>query len=219
MAQQSADLPRRTAPHEERRCPRIEAAMVSIARHGLCGTIAATVAETPGPWAGIVSLHCGGTDNLSRAPPERLAPEHRARWADAVAAAGLAAARRLRALREAHFDLAICTPAKIAPWFASLGEARHREIFRRIGGAFDRKPTAVVEDCCRGLVAEGGYAWVDAAACHRSIESFADGLCRDRLSCPDPVSLGDATDRMRDLLNALFVEHFAPAAATTGSGA
>jgi hypothetical protein len=118
---------------------------------------------------------------------------------------------------EAHFDPAICTPTKIATWFAFFGEARHRETYRRIVGSFDHERTAAVEGCCHALVAEGGYARVDPAEAARSIESFADGLWLDLLLYPDEVTLERATDRMRALLNALFPDHFAPAPAAAAA--
>ncbi len=128
MTEGTAPRTRRTAPREERWRQLIDPAIVSIAQHGLSGTTTAIVTERAGLAAGIVGLHFGSNENLLVATPEHLAPEHRARWIEAVGEPGLTPAERLRAIIEAHFDPAICTAPKIATWFAFFGEAPSRDL-------------------------------------------------------------------------------------------
>lgn len=208
MSQGAEPKIRRTAPREERWRQLIDAAMVSIAQHGLSGTTTAIVTETAGLSAGIVSLHFGNKENLLVATLESLAHEHRDRWAEALRTPGLDAAQRLWAIMEAHFDPGICTPTKIAVWFAFFGEARYRATYRRIVQEFDFERTTTVEDCCRKIIAEGSYETVEPSTLARSIESFADGLWLDLLLYPDEVSLEGATLRMRAMLNTHFPKHF-----------
>lgn len=209
---------RRTAPREERWRQLIDAAMESIAQYGLTGTTTAIVTEAAGLSAGIVSLHFGNKENLLVATLESLAHEHRDRWAEAVNAPGLTDAQRLWAIMEAHFDPVICTPTKIATWFAFFGEARYRATYRRIVEKFDFERTAAVEACCSRMIAESDSEEVDPVMLARSIESFADGLWLDLLLYPDEVTLEGATLRMRAMLEAHFPARFAtPAQETVGT--
>lgn len=217
MSQGADPKIRRTAPREERWRQLIDAAMESIAQNGLSGTTTAIVTETAGLSAGIVSLHFGNKENLLVATLENLAHEHRDRWAKAVRTPRLTATQRLWAIMEAHFDPAICTPTKIAVWFAFFGEARYRETYRQIAEKFDFERTTAVEECCRTIIAEGGYPAIDPSILARSIESFADGLWLDLLLYPNEVTLEGATYRMRAMLNAHFPDHFLlPVTGTTG---
>lgn len=203
---------RRTAPREERWRQLIDAAMESIAHHGLSGTTNAIVTESAGLSAGIVSLHFGTKENLLVATLESLAQEHRDRWFRAQQAPRLTPAQQLWAIMETHFDPAICTPTKVATWFAFFGEASYRDTYRRIAEPLDVERTKAVEECCRLIIAEGGYAAIDPAILARSIESFADGLWLDLLLYPDVVTLDEVRLRMSAMLNAHFPAHFARSA-------
>lgn len=208
MAGRAETRQRRTAPKEERWRQLIDAAMVSIATHGLTGATTAVVTEAAGLSAGIVSLHFGTKENLLVATLEHLANEHRERWLAAQGDPSLGPAARLQAIMEAHFDPEICTPVKIAVWFAFFGEARYRATYRRIVEEFDFERTSHVEACCRALAAERGGAGADPAILARSIENFADGLWLDMLLYPDEFALADARLQMRTMLNAHFPESF-----------
>lgn len=208
MAERADTRRKRTAPKEERWRQLIDAAMVSIATHGLTGATTAVVTEAAGLSAGIVSLHFGTKENLLVATLESLANEHRERWLEAQGDPTLGPAARLQAIMAAHFDPEICNPVKIAVWFAFFGEARYRETYRRIVRAFDFERTTYVESCCRELAAERGGGAVDPPLLARSIESFADGLWLDMLLYPDEVRLADAKLQMRTMLHAHFPESF-----------
>lgn len=193
--------------------------MESIATHGLSRTTTAVVTETAGLSAGIVNLHFGSKENLLIATLESLAHEHRDRWGEAQRDRTVPPAERLWAIMEAHFAPDICTPTKIAVWFAFFGEARYRATYRRVIEQFDAERTTFVAGCCREIVAEGGYRTADPAMLARSIESFADGLWLDLLLYPDEVTLEAATLRMRAMLNAHFPDHFPIPEGTAPGGA
>lgn len=202
---------RRTASKEARIGQLIDAAMETIAVHGLSGTTTALLTERAGLSAGIINLHFGSKDALLDATLERLIAEHRAKWIEAVKNPGLGAAARLWALMEAHFAPDICTPTKIAVWFAFFGEARHRATYRRISERFDTERGDFMDACCAGLVAEGGYAVPDPERLSHLIESTADGLWLDLLLYPEEMDLDNARNQMRTLLHHLFPRHFAAA--------
>ena len=49
----------------------------------------------------------------------------------------LTAAEKLRAIIESMFDPGICTPTKIAVWFAFFGDAHYRSVYRTMVAEFD----------------------------------------------------------------------------------
>ncbi len=205
----SAAPGRRTASKEERAQQLIDAAMDTIAVHGLSGTTTALLTERAGLSAGIISLHFGSKDNLLAATLERLITEHRAQWIEAAKNPRLNPAARLWALMEAHFAPEICTPTKIRVWFAFFGEATHRATYRRLCEGFDTERSDFMEACCESIVEEGGYAALDAERLSQLIESTADGLWLDMLLYPDEVDSAYAREQMRLMLQAFFPRHFA----------
>ena len=200
---------RRTAPKEERLQQLIDAAMQTIAEHGLSGTTTALLTQQAGLSAGIINLHFGNKDALLDATLESLVQEHRSRWIDALQAETEDPAARLWALMEAHFAPEICTPTKVAVWFAFFGEARHRATYRRISERFDTERSDFMDDCCQRLVTAGGYTGLDPERLAHLIESTADGLWLDMLLYPEEMNVDTARDQMRTLLHHLFPRHFA----------
>ncbi len=206
----SAAPSRRTASKEERAQQLIDAAMDTIAVHGLSGTTTALLTERAGLSAGIISLHFGSKDNLLAATLERLIIEHRAKWIEAAKNPRLDAAARLWALMEAHFAPEICTPVKIRVWFAFFGEATHRATYRQLCERFDTERGDFMDACCEKLVADGGYRVGDPERLSHLIESTADGLWLDMLLYPEEMDVANARNQMRTLLHHLFPAHFDP---------
>ena len=200
----------RTAPRETRAQQLIDAAMETIAVHGLSGTTTALLTERAGLSAGIINLHFGSKEKLLEATLERLVREHRAKWIEAARNPSLDPAARLWALMEAHFAPDICTPTKIAVWFAFFGEARHRATYMRISESFDTERSDFMEACCAALIADAPRAPLDAERLSQLIESTADGLWLDMLLYPAEVDRAYARAQMRGFLNAFFPRHFAP---------
>lgn len=208
MPQTATESARRTAPKQERVQQLIDAALVTTAEHGLSGTTTALLTQQAGLSAGIINLHFGSKDKLMEATLESLIAEHRSHWMSALDAAADDPAARLWALIEAHFAPDICTPTKIAVWFAFFGEARHRATYRRISESFDTERSDFMDDCCERLVAEGGYSALDPERLSHLIESMADGLWLDMLLYPDEVSVDSMRDQMRTQFSYFFPRHF-----------
>ncbi len=199
---------RRTAPKEQREQQLIDAAMQIIAEHGLSGTTTALLTRQAGLSAGIINLHFGNKDKLLEATLASLVQEHRARWMASLAAVPDEPAERLWALMEAHFAPEICTPTKIAVWFAFFGESGHRATYRHISENFDLERSDFMDECCTRLVAESGKAALDPERVSHLIESTADGLWLDMLLYPEEMDVDNARDQMRTLLHHFFPRHF-----------
>ncbi|NIA69354.1 TetR family transcriptional regulator [Pelagibius litoralis] len=199
---------RRTAPKEVRRQQLIEATMDSIAENGISGTTMATVTRRAGLSMGIVSLHFESKENLLTSTLRYLAEEHRAVWVAIQKDASLEPAEKLWAIIDANFHPRVCTPLKIAVWFAFFGEARYRDIYRSMVEDFDTERALAVEELCQFVKDEGGYEGVDPHALAQSIESLADGLWLNLLLYPKWISLEQSKAQIFDLLVTHFPRHY-----------
>ncbi|TVQ56827.1 MAG: TetR family transcriptional regulator [Rhodobacteraceae bacterium] len=198
---------RRRAESKETRAQQlIDAAMRTIAMHGLAGAITALLTERAGLSAGIIDLRFGSKDKLLAAALERLVMAHRAKSIAAARNPMLDPAARLWAPMEAHFAHDVRTPTRIAVWFACFGEARRRARCRRISESFDTERTDFMESCGEALMAGSGAPGLDPERFAQLIESAADGLCLDMPPYPDEVGAASAREQMR----AFFPRRFAP---------
>jgi TetR/AcrR family transcriptional regulator, transcriptional repressor of bet genes len=203
---------RRTAPKEQRRQELIEATMETIADRGLAGTTLAEVTGRAGLSLGLANHHFTSKENLLTATLRHLAVELRALWVTRQADPHLTAAEKLRAIVEGMFDPAICTPTKIAVWFAFFGDAHYRSVYRAIVAEFDTERSDVIEALCRTLARQDGRSDIDPLALAQSIETLADGLWLSLMLYPTWVTPSQAIDRIIDLLAMKFPDHFNPSA-------
>lgn len=204
----------RTASREVRRRQLIEATIESIATHGLSGTTMATVTGIADLSMGIVSFHFRSKDNLLVETLAFLAEEHRDRWMQSMQDAALTPEARLLALIDAHFHDSICTPRKLAVWFAFFGERRYRAAYRERVADIDRERAEITERLCRRLVADGGYAGLDPLAVTKLLETMTDGLWLNIMMYPGWMSPAEARRQVHDCLAATFPRHF-PASGTS----
>lgn len=202
--------PRRKAPRDERRRQLIHAAMEAIAEKGMTGATTAEVTRRAGLSMGIVSLHFESKEGLLTETLRALAEEMRDVWADAYHDESLPPSERLRAIVRACFHPQICTPMKIAVWFAFFGEAPYRKIYRSIMDTFDTERSEAIEALCEQVKVEGGYDAVDPHALATAVESLADGLWLSLLLYPNWMTLDAAQSQVFDMLAAHFPDHFRP---------
>jgi len=203
---------RRTAPKEQRRQELIAATMETIAERGLAGTTLAEVTGRAGLSLGLANHHFSSKENLLTATLRHLAVELRAVWVARQGDPSLTAAEKLRAIVESMFDPAICTPTKIAVWFAFFGDARYRNVYRAMVAEFDTERSDVIEALCGTLARQDGRSDIDPHAMAQSIEALADGLWLSLMLYPTWVNPGQAIDRIIDMLAMKFPGHFHPPA-------
>ncbi|MEM7545211.1 MAG: TetR/AcrR family transcriptional regulator [Pseudomonadota bacterium] len=208
------ERPRRKASKEVRRQQLIDAAMATIAEKGITGATAANVTSRAGLSLGIVSLHFGGMKGLLSETLRYLAVEKRDLWVDAYSDTAAAPADRLRAIINAMFAETVCSPVKIAVWFAFFGEAQYREIYRDFIDEFDTEREDALVELCDLIKGEGGYDTVDPDALATNIESLTDGLWLSLLLYPDWIGPDEARGKLIHMVAAHFPDHFeAPASA------
>ena len=135
-------------PGEGRHCSArrqelIDAAITSIAEHGLPRTTVARVAEAAGLSQGILSFYFDGKQALLLATLEYVESEFERVRRTAMARARTAPEWQLDAIIESTFDPTICNPRYTAVWNAFWGEARARADYMRVCSAHE---TAQIEE-------------------------------------------------------------------------
>lgn len=179
MSVDTATRQKRTAPREFRQKQLIMAAIDSISKHGFSGTTLRHVTEKASLSLGVVNYHFDSKEALYDATLGYLAKEHYQTWTRYLAAAGPTPAERLEAIIRADFDRSICTPKKLAVWFAFWGQAKYRPNYLKIHSRFDNERYERIVGICAELVADGAYEELEAEQAARMIESLSDGawLC------------------------------------------
>ena len=209
MQMQSAEAPRsRFAPPEERRRQLIQATLQVVAERGLTGTKISDVTERAGLSVGAVNHHFKSKEELLTATLAYLAEELQAQWYPVFLDTGLSPADRLGAIVDHLYDPKVCTPVKIAVWFAFFGDAHYRQVYRDMVKAFDHKRTAAISRISAALKQEGGYIEADPEAIAQSVESLADGLWLALLLYPERITREAAREQTWALLAMHFPRHF-----------
>ncbi len=131
----------RLAQEEDHRSARrqqlIDAAMSSIAEHGLANTTVARVAEAAGLSQGIVNFYFENKRALLMATLEYVESEFQRVRRGAKRSAAKTPEAQLDAIIEANFDPAVCNPLYLDVWDAFWGEACARADFNRACSAYE----------------------------------------------------------------------------------
>jgi TetR/AcrR family transcriptional regulator, transcriptional repressor of bet genes len=198
----------RAAAKAERRRQFIDATITCIAKHGLSGTTLAKVTEIAGTSIGLANFHFASKDRLLEAVLTHLSDELRGLWRDRNRAAGRPAADQLLAIVDASFHPRICDRKKLAIWSAFYGDARAREIYRKVVSDVDDERLFATVAILEILVQEGGYAGIDPMETALALESLYDGLWQNMLLYPAEFRRSAARNRVVIVLAAFFPRHF-----------
>ncbi len=120
-----------------RRQQLIEAAMRSIAEHGLARTTVARVVEEAGLSQGIMNFYFKGKQALLLSTLEYVESEFQRVRREKKRSATNTPEAQLDAIIEATFDPAVCNPLYLDVWDAFWGEARARTDFNRVCSAHE----------------------------------------------------------------------------------
>jgi AcrR family transcriptional regulator len=115
-----------------RRQQLIDAAIDSIAEHGLARTTVSDVATAAGLSQGIVNFYFGTKQALLMATLEYVESEFDRVRRDAMRRAAKTPEAQLDAIIEATFDPSVCNPRHLAVWDAFWGEARARADYHSV---------------------------------------------------------------------------------------
>lgn len=211
--QKSDQTSKRTAPRDVRRRQLIMAAMDSIAKRGFSDTTLRHVTEKAKLSHGVVNYHFDSKEALYDATLGYLAEEHHGLWTKNADEAGPNPAHQLAAIIEADFDKKVCTPKKLAVWFAFWGQAKYRPNYLKIHNSFDNKRSDEIERLCEALLADSDAQDQSAAQAARTIEALSDGLWLSFMLYPTTATREECVSDCFHTLAKMFPKHF------TGTGA
>jgi len=198
----------RTATREARRQQLINATIDSISKRGFSGTTLATVTKSAKLSHGIVNFHFDSKEDLYDQTLGYLAQEHYECWQGAMTNAGSDPAEQLAAIIDADFDKRICSPKKLAVWFAFWGQAKYRPNYLKIHYKYDDERFAEMSRLCRDIVTDGGYHALDGEEVAVWLESLVDGLWLNLLLYPKDANRIDVRDSCFAYLAQVFPHHF-----------
>jgi TetR/AcrR family transcriptional repressor of bet genes len=198
----------RTASKEVRRQQLIDATIESIASRGFSGTTIAVVSKGAKLSQGIINLHFTNKETLFVETLGYLAREHYERWSNAQENAGSDPGKQLAAIIEVDFDPVICTPKKLAVWFAFWGQAKQRPSYLKIHDKFDKQRTKEINRLCTVITNEGNYRNIDAASTARSLVALVDGLWLNQMLFPKSSSRKQGRHDCFAFLADAFPNHF-----------
>jgi TetR/AcrR family transcriptional repressor of bet genes len=191
-----------------RRKQLIMAAIDSISKRGFSDTTLRHVTKKAKLSHGVVNYHFESKEALYDATLGYLAKEHYDIWTQYCEKAAPTPAHQLAAIIEADFDRKICTHKRLAVWFAFWGQAKYRPNYLKIHNQYDNERYARIAENCGALIAEGGYAELDAKRTTRMIEALTDGSWLCLMLYPGGSDREECRDDCLAALARFFPKHF-----------
>ncbi len=200
---------RRRESKETRRQQLINATIDSLAKRGYAATTMANVSDGAKLSRGIVNFHFESKENLLLETLQFLSDEYAQNWEEQLAAAPDDTASQLLVLVLADLDRKICTPRKVAAWFAMLAEAKSRPAYQKLCWERDRKYRGKLEALCSAAKAEAGYDY-DPHNVTAAIYAMQEGLWLRLMLSGRDYTRETALAVVRQTLGALFPQHITP---------
>ena len=114
----------------------------------------------------------------------------------------------LRALLEMDLKPKLIDDQKLAIWFAFWGEVKSRPTYRKICDEYDRYYDSVVEKLCAGIIDEGGYTSITAAAAAEALTCMTNGLWLSCLISPKDFDRDIGWNAIMSYLANVFPRHY-----------
>jgi TetR/AcrR family transcriptional regulator, transcriptional repressor of bet genes len=198
----------RTLPKEVRREQLVRATMRCIAEHGLSGVTMAKVTSTAGLSLGIANLHFESKEKLLLATLRYVTEEYNEGQSGILADPDFPSiSAKIDALLEFDFSDLIMEKAKLAVWFAFLGEAKSRPTYQKICGRMDNKAEELLTRLFQEAIDDGNYKNVDASVLAGGYISLVDGLWLNALLAPRRMSRKKSRIAARQYLATALPRH------------
>jgi TetR/AcrR family transcriptional repressor of bet genes len=198
----------RTASREVRRRQLILAAIDSIAERGFSGTTLKHVTAGANLSHGVVNFHFANKETLYIETLGYLVNEHFDIWFASMTAAGPDPVDQLAAVVEADFDDRVCSPKKLAVWFAFWGQAKYRPNYLQVHNKHDEARLVQLNRLCREIIDDGGYGNLDAEQVSRTLEALIDGLWLNMMLYPSVEKQNEGRADCFGALAEFFPKHF-----------
>lgn len=205
----SSSPARRRQSREQRREQLINATIDSLAKRGYAATTLADVSDGAKLSRGIVNFHFDSKDNLLLETLQFMSDEYQANWKARYAASPGDTAHKLAALITADLDKKICTPRKVAAWFALMAEAKSRPAYQKLVWERDTKYRDRLTEYCRKAKDEAGYTF-DPENVTAAIYAMQEGIWLRLMLSGRKYTRTDALRIAMEMLGTVFPKHFNP---------
>ncbi|GAB5467628.1 MAG: hypothetical protein Kilf2KO_06580 [Rhodospirillales bacterium] len=199
----------RAATRQARRRQLIDATIDSISKRGFSGTTLETVTKGAKLSHGVVHFYFDSKESLYVETLGFLAREHYELWHGAMLKAGDDPVRQLTAIVASDFAQSVCSPKKLAVWYAFWGQAKYRPNYLKIHSGYDEQRFVEIARLCREIAADGGYEGLDSDRVARGLEALIDGLWLNLLLYPKTSGRTKSLDDALCFLACAFPRHFA----------
>ncbi len=206
--EQNKFVKNRTEPRDVRRKQLILATIDSIAKRGFTGTTLKHVTSGANLSQGTVNFHFESKDSLYLETLGYLVNEHHKLWFESMQAARPDPANQLAAIIEADFNNRVCSPKKLAVWFAFWGQVRYRPNYLKIHYKHDVDRFVELTRLCDEIINEGPYDNLEAGQIARTLEALVDGLWLDMMLYPSARKEKENRNDCFNLLAEFFPKHF-----------
>ena len=198
----------RDALKEARKVQLMEATIDCIAARGFAELTLADVAKTAGLSVGIVNFYFRSKDVLLIETLRHLVADYIQQTNENIRHAGTSAAAQIEAMIDSDFHRTIANRKRVTVWYAFWGETRWRPEFLKICQQLSDSFHEETREAFARLIAEGGYANVDADLVARGFDAMIDGLWLDMLINPKAVERDGAKQVVRTYLAGIFPNEF-----------
>ncbi len=185
----------------------IEATITTLAEKGYGGFTLAEVADVAGVSPALILLHFNSKEGLLHEVMAHMSRGYFGSLHASQIGAG-AAADRLWRLVEAEFVAHYFTPRYLAAWRTFWVELNGRPDYLSDFGDQTTHFTALTQDLCGEIIAEGDYPGHEPRVTGRLIDMALGGMWIDLTQGPTPLTIADARYMARSLLVMLFPRHF-----------
>ncbi len=186
----------------------IEATIEAIANGGLQQTTLDRVSEISGLSRGLVGFHFRTKDKLLVTTLQYLTEEYHRGWQEILSRPGSSPERRIRALIDFDLGPLVCTPTRVAVWFAFWGAVQHRPAYRRYCAPWEEANVVAIGSELERLVQEGGYSSVDAQRIAQGYAALIIGLWQQFNAMPERFDHARAKGICLGYLASVFPRHF-----------
>jgi TetR/AcrR family transcriptional repressor of bet genes len=198
----------RDALKEARKVQLMEATIDCIAARGFAELTLADVAKTAGLSVGIVNFYFRSKDVLLIETLRHLVADYIQQTNENIRHAGTSAAAQIEAMIDSDFHRTIANRKRVTVWYAFWGETRWRPEFLKICQQLSDSFHEETREAFTRLIAEGGYANIDADLVARGFDAMIDGLWLDMLINPKAVERDGAKQVVRTYLAGIFPNEF-----------
>lgn len=197
-----------SATARRRRREILDAAIATIARHGLSATTFERVADLAKISPGTIVFHFPKKTDLLLATLDDVAAEFEAARKRVLEETAGRPTEALRRLVNISLDPSVSAPDKVAVWYAFWGEANARKVYSQRVGACDDAYQSDLVALFEDLIASGGYRGLDAEAVAFAFAGLLEGLWQEILVKGRRFDRKAATGLALAYLASLFPAHF-----------